>query len=65
MSAVLGAGVGDGLRRRLSIAPPISADRLKPYLPSTHTVITKAPTISSEALMICTYVVPRMPPTST
>ena len=38
----------------LSAAPPSSADRLNPYLPSTHTVITKAPMISSEALMICT-----------
>ncbi len=38
----------------LSAAPPSSDERLKPYLPSTHTVITKAPRMSSEALMICT-----------
>jgi hypothetical protein len=49
----------------LSAAPPSSDDRLNPYLPSTQTVITNAPMMSSDALMICTYVVPRMPPTST
>ncbi len=46
----------------LSTALPSRLDRLKPYLPSTHTVIANAPMISSVALMICTHVVPRMPP---
>ncbi len=48
-----------------SCAPPSSDDRLNPYLPSTHTLITNAPMMSSDALMILTFVVPRMPPTST
>ena len=46
-------------------ASPSSAERLKPYKASTQIVITAAPMISSTALMICTQVVPRMPPMST
>ena len=48
-----------------STAEPSSDDRLNPYMPSTQRVITKVPAISSAALMICTQVVPFMPPTST
>ena len=46
-------------------ASPSSAERLKPALPSTQTVISPAPAISRTALMICTQVVPFMPPTRT
>jgi len=49
----------------LATASPSSAEKLKPYKASTQIVITAAPTISSTALMICTHVVPRMPPMST
>ena len=48
-----------------STEAPSRSDRLKPYLASTHTVITPAPAMSSTALMICTQVVPFMPPTRT
>ena len=40
-------------------------ETLKPYLPSTQMVMTKAPMMSSVALTICTQVVPFMPPMST
>ena len=49
----------------LSTAACSRLEKLKPYLPSTHRVIASAPTISSAALMICTQVVPFMPPIST
>ncbi|SLI81733.1 Uncharacterised protein [Mycobacteroides abscessus subsp. abscessus] len=46
-------------------AEPRISERLKPNLASTSTVMNAAPAISSTALMICTHVVPFMPPTST
>ena len=46
-------------------ASPSNAETLNPTMPSTHAVITAAPMISRIALMIWTYVVPFMPPTST
>ena len=42
-----------------------SVEKLKPLSASTHTVITAAPAMSRPALMICTHVVPFMPPMST
>ena len=42
-----------------------SAFRLKPCSASTHSVIARAPAISSPALTICTQVVPFMPPKTT
>jgi hypothetical protein len=48
-----------------ALVAPSSSDRLKPYLPRTHSVMRPAPVISSTALMICTQVVPFMPPTRT
>ena len=49
----------------LSAAAPITFDRENPYLLSTQKVISAAPEMSRTALMICTQVVPFMPPTST
>ena len=43
----------------------MTAERLNPNSASTHTVMIPAPAMSSTALMICTQVVPRMPPMST
>ncbi len=43
-------------------AAPSRPERLPPKRTSTHTVITAAPATSRAALMICTQVVPRMPP---
>ncbi|GAA0936583.1 hypothetical protein GCM10009559_29060 [Pseudonocardia zijingensis] len=48
-----------------STAWPSSADRLNPNLPSTQTVMIAVPMSRRVALMICTHVVPFMPPTST
>jgi len=41
------------------------AERLKPYFTPTMTVMTTAPIMSRLALMICTQVVPFMPPMRT
>ena len=41
------------------------AERLKPNLPSRNTLISVTHSSSRTALMICTQVVPFMPPTST
>ena len=49
----------------LSAAAPIRLEKFMPYLLSTQNVISAAPRISRTALMICTQVVPFMPPTST
>ena len=46
-------------------ASPSTAERLKPYSASTQIVMIPAPAMSRIALMICTQVVPRMPPIST
>ena len=46
-------------------AAPRISEKLKPNFASTITVISPAPPISRTALMICTQVVPFMPPTST
>ena len=46
-------------------AEPRMEDRSSPNLAITITVITAAPVISSTALMICTHVVPRIPPMRT
>ncbi len=46
-------------------AAPSSSEMLKPWIASTHTVMTAAPAMSRHALMICTQVVPFIPPTST
>ena len=46
-------------------AAPSRFDRLNPKFHITITVMNPAPRISSTALMICTQVVPFMPPTST
>ena len=46
-------------------AAPRISEKLAPNLASTHTVIIAAPPISRTALMICTQVVPFMPPIST
>ena len=48
-----------------STAAPMTAERLNPKSASTQTVMIPAPAMSSTALMICTQVVPRMPPIST
>ncbi len=52
----------DGLA---STASPRSADRSNANRPSTHVTSVAAPTSSRPALMICTQVVPFIPPTST
>ncbi len=49
----------------VSTAESSSVDRLKPLIASTQMVMMPAPAMSSTALMICTQVVPFMPPTST
>ncbi len=46
-------------------AAPSRVEKLNPKRLSTQTVMTAVPTSSSPALMICTQVVPRIPPTST
>jgi len=38
---------------------------LKPYFPSTQNVMIAAPVMSMTALMICTQVVPFIPPKTT
>ena len=60
-----------GVEQRLSpnglrcVPRPAASDRLKPNLPSRNTVMKPTQAISRMALMICTQVVPFMPPTST
>ena len=49
----------------LSAAAVKSSEKLKLNLPSTIRVMTAVPAMSSRALMICTQVVPFMPPMST
>jgi hypothetical protein len=49
----------------LAAASSSSAEMLKPNLPSRNTVISTTHSTSSVALMICTQVVPFIPPTST
>ncbi|SIM35354.1 Uncharacterised protein [Mycobacteroides abscessus subsp. abscessus] len=49
----------------VSTARPSSSERLKPFRARIHTVITATPAISRQALMICTHVVPFIPPIST
>ena len=44
------------------VASPSRFERLKPNMLSTQIVMTPAPMMSSTALMICTHVVPFMPP---
>ena len=46
-------------------AEPRISEKFKPNLASTMTVISAAPPISRTALMICTQVVPFIPPIST
>src|SRR4029079_15362439 len=46
-------------------AAPSISEKLTPNFASTMTVMSAAPPISSAALMICTQVVPFIPPTST
>ena len=46
-------------------AAPRISEKFSPNLANTKTVIIAAPPISSTALMICTHVVPFMPPIST
>ena len=46
-------------------AAPSISEKLRPNLASTMTVISAAPPISRTALMICTQVVPFIPPIST
>ncbi len=46
-------------------ASPKTRDRLKPLSAITHTNMIAAPLTSSTALIICTQVVPFIPPTST
>jgi len=48
-----------------SVACSMIADRLKPNLPSRKMLISVTQSSSRTALMICTQVVPFMPPTST
>ena len=48
-----------------STAWPSSAERLNPNIASTQTVMIAVPMSSRVALMICTQVVPFMPPTMT
>ncbi len=47
------------------IAPWMTSERLKPNFARTQTVMIPAPAMSRIALMICTQVVPFMPPMST
>ena len=49
----------------LSAADWNSAEKLKPNWPRTMSVMTAVPAMSSSALMICTQVVPFIPPMST
>ncbi len=49
----------------LSAAAWKSEEKLKPNWPSTMRVMTAVPAMSSRALMICTQVVPFIPPMST
>ena len=49
----------------LSAALWKSSEKLKLNLPSTIRVMTAVPAMSSSALMICTQVVPFIPPMST
>ena len=46
-------------------AEPRMSEKFSPNLVSTRIVMNAAPAISNTALMICTQVVPFMPPTST
>ena len=49
----------------VSTALPSTSERLKPFSARIHTVETPTAVIRSTALMICTQVVPFMPPMST
>ncbi len=49
----------------IAAASPMIAERLKPYIVNTQMVMMKAPAMSRQALMICTQVVPFMPPMNT
>ena len=46
-------------------AAPRMSEKLKPNLANTAAVMSAAPLISKTALMICTQVVPFIPPTRT
>ena len=59
------APVGVCIEGFFSTASPSSAERSNACRPSTQVTSVAAPTRSRPALMICTQVVPRMPPMST
>ncbi|CAB4936359.1 unannotated protein [freshwater metagenome] len=57
--------IGSAELDTIACALPRSSEKFRPNLASTSTVMNAAPAMSRTALMICTHVVPFIPPMST